>query len=47
MDHESYYMNITDANLTNQPKWLLEYTAKVGVRVVYKVVTMEMCFGDH
>ena len=30
LDHESYYLNITDANLTNKPKWQLEYTVKVG-----------------
>ena len=29
LDHESYYLNITDANLTNKPKWQLEYTVKV------------------
>ena len=30
LDHKSYYLNITDANLTNKPKWQLEYTVKVG-----------------
>ena len=29
LDHKSYYLNITDANLTNKPKWQLEYTVKV------------------
>ena len=30
LDHESYYLNITDANLTNKPKWQLKYTVKVS-----------------
>ena len=29
LDHEVYYLNVTDANLTNKPQWLLEYSAKV------------------
>jgi sphingomyelin phosphodiesterase len=27
LDFEVFYMNLTDANLSNQPKWILEYTA--------------------
>ena len=30
LDHSTYILNITDANLTNKPKWTLEYSAKVG-----------------
>lgn len=29
LDHKVYYMNLTDANLTNKPKWQVEYSAKV------------------
>ena len=29
LDHDTYILNITDANLTNKPKWIHEYTAKV------------------
>ncbi len=29
MDHENYYFNISEANLSNQPKWQFEYSAKV------------------
>lgn len=29
LDHETKFMNITHANLFNQPKWQMEYTAKV------------------
>lgn len=29
LDHENIFMNITDANLTNKPKWTKEYSAKV------------------
>ena len=27
--HETFYLNLTDANLTNKPKWLFEYSTKV------------------
>ena len=30
LDHTSYYMNISDANLSNKPKWQLEYMAKAS-----------------
>ncbi|XP_038051985.1 sphingomyelin phosphodiesterase-like isoform X2 [Patiria miniata] len=30
LDHETYVMNLTDANLTDNPKWNLEYTAKAA-----------------
>lgn len=30
LDHETYIMNITDANLTMNPKWQKEYSAKVN-----------------
>lgn len=29
LDHENFYMNLTDANLTMKPKWQKEYSAKV------------------
>ncbi len=29
LDHKVYYMNISDANLSNKPNWQLEYSAKV------------------
>lgn len=29
LDHETYYMNLTDANISNKPKWSFEYSAKV------------------
>ena len=28
MDHESYWLNLTDANLRDQADWLFEYSAK-------------------
>ncbi|XP_071502433.1 sphingomyelin phosphodiesterase-like [Diadema antillarum] len=28
LDHDNYYMNLTEANLTNKPKWRPEYKAK-------------------
>uniref|UniRef100_A0A1W7R9I3 Sphingomyelin phosphodiesterase n=1 Tax=Hadrurus spadix TaxID=141984 RepID=A0A1W7R9I3_9SCOR len=28
LDHETYYLNLTEANLSDKPKWKLEYTAK-------------------
>ncbi|XP_019863913.1 PREDICTED: sphingomyelin phosphodiesterase-like [Amphimedon queenslandica] len=28
LDHDTYILNITDANLTNKPKWIHEYSAK-------------------
>lgn len=28
LDHETYYLNLTEANLYNKPKWRLEYSAK-------------------
>lgn len=31
LDHIVYYLNITDANLTNKPKWQVEYSAKVSL----------------
>ncbi|XP_071804161.1 sphingomyelin phosphodiesterase-like [Asterias amurensis] len=30
LDHSTYVMNITDANLTDKPIWKLEYTAKAA-----------------
>ena len=30
LDHESHYLNISEANITNEPTWKLEYTAKVS-----------------
>lgn len=30
MDHDNYILNLTDANLTDVPKWIKEYSAKVG-----------------
>ncbi|XP_022092882.1 sphingomyelin phosphodiesterase-like [Acanthaster planci] len=30
LDHATYVMNLTDANLTDNPKWKLEYTAKTA-----------------
>lgn len=29
LDHETMFLNLTDANLTNEPKWEFEYNAKV------------------
>jgi sphingomyelin phosphodiesterase len=29
-DYETYFLNLTEANLSNRPKWELEYTAKVN-----------------
>lgn len=29
LDHENYYMNLTDANLSKNPIWQKEYSAKV------------------
>lgn len=29
LDHETYYMNLTDANLHDKPEWIKEYSAKV------------------
>lgn len=31
LDNECYYLNVSDANLTNEPKWQLEYAAKVSL----------------
>jgi sphingomyelin phosphodiesterase len=31
LDHENTILNITDANLTNEPKWVKEYSAKVSL----------------
>lgn len=31
LDHENSILNITDANLTNEPKWVKEYSAKVSL----------------
>ncbi|XP_074657493.1 sphingomyelin phosphodiesterase-like [Tubulanus polymorphus] len=28
LDHETYILNITEANISNDPKWVLEYKAK-------------------
>ncbi|XP_071502434.1 sphingomyelin phosphodiesterase-like [Diadema antillarum] len=28
LDHDNYYLNLTEANLTDKPTWRLEYTAK-------------------
>ena len=30
LDHETYFMNLTEANLTLKPVWEKEYSAKVG-----------------
>ena len=35
LDHSTYIMNITDANLSNKPKWELEYTAKVSANMFF------------
>ncbi|XP_064489500.1 sphingomyelin phosphodiesterase-like [Ornithodoros turicata] len=32
-DHETYVMNVTDANATDEPKWALEYRAKTAYRL--------------
>lgn len=29
LDHETYMLNLTDANASDKPKWELEYKAKV------------------
>lgn len=29
LDHETYIMNLTDANISMKPKWIKEYSAKV------------------
>lgn len=29
LDHETYYLNLTDANLSMEPKWEKEYSARV------------------
>ncbi|XP_064389066.1 sphingomyelin phosphodiesterase-like isoform X2 [Halichondria panicea] len=31
LDHKVYYMNISDANLSNKPNWQLEYSAKADL----------------
>lgn len=31
VDYETYFLNLTEANITNEPKWQLEYTAKVNI----------------
>ena len=41
LDHSTYILNITDANLTNKPKWTLEYSAKVGTTCI-TVTTSEL-----
>ena len=38
LDHETYILNITDANLTNKPKWIHEYTAKVSPWLLLKCI---------
>lgn len=30
LDHESYYLNLTDANLRNKAEWKFEYSAKAA-----------------
>lgn len=32
LDHETRILNLTDANLTNEPKWQKEYSAKVFIK---------------
>lgn len=40
LDFEVFYMNVTDANLHNEPKWIREYSASQDYH-------MEHCFpGD-
>ena len=39
LDHETYILNITDANLTNKPKWIYEYTAKVSPWLLLKYIS--------
>ena len=29
LDHETHILNLTEANLTNKPQWVKEYSAKV------------------
>ena len=41
LDHSTYILNITEANLTNKPKWMLEYSAKVGTTCI-TVTTSEL-----
>lgn len=33
LDHETYFLNLTDANLTDKPIWKLEYTAKKSLNM--------------
>jgi sphingomyelin phosphodiesterase len=36
IDHESYYLNITEANFIGHPVWKFEYSAKVGMFLLKK-----------
>ena len=38
LDHDTYILNITDANLTNKPKWVHEYSAKVRIKTMNIVI---------
>ena len=40
LDHYTYTMNITEANLNNKPKWILEYSAKVCIVVVIVIIVI-------
>lgn len=39
LDFSVYYMNLTDTNLSNDPQWVLEYTAT-------KDYGMKQCFPE-
>ncbi len=40
LDHYTYIMNITEANLNNEPKWILEYSAKVCIVVIIVIILL-------
>lgn len=37
LDHETYYLNLTEANQINQANWKFEYSAKVQSFVILEV----------
>jgi sphingomyelin phosphodiesterase len=34
LDHETIFMNLTEANLNDNPKWEKEYSAKVSIPIL-------------
>ncbi len=47
LDYETYIMNLTEANLSDHPKWQKEYTFKVQTTLSHEARSISESLANH